>query len=113
MGTWDDGKERQFLMCIIHAQSVSAPDWNAVAEMLNGATGGNPVGMLCECGGKKDEKTKKEKSRPRAKRKTRSKKGAVTVSKEMVKEDEDEDQSPSKKVKTEGDGEGDDVEAYL
>lgn len=39
MGNWDETKERQFLMCIIHVQSVSAPDWNAVAEMLNGTTG--------------------------------------------------------------------------
>ncbi|EME82484.1 uncharacterized protein MYCFIDRAFT_176027 [Pseudocercospora fijiensis CIRAD86] len=39
MVLWDERKDRHFLMCIIQTQSITTPDWKAVAEKLNSVTG--------------------------------------------------------------------------
>ncbi|KAF2208358.1 hypothetical protein CERZMDRAFT_87748 [Cercospora zeae-maydis SCOH1-5] len=33
--TWDDTKERQFLMAIIHVSNTGSQNWNQIANLLN------------------------------------------------------------------------------
>ncbi|KAM3417895.1 hypothetical protein BST61_g6115 [Cercospora zeina] len=36
---WDDTKERQFLMAIIHVSNTSSQNWNQIANLLNTQSG--------------------------------------------------------------------------
>ncbi|KAI5365349.1 hypothetical protein Slin14017_G052390 [Septoria linicola] len=133
---WDDAKERQFLLTIIHVANPGAPNWNKVAELMNAQAGGGSdyVGNALRqrfAKMKKDAQDQNgtmpaaddEAAAPKTPgkrgggKKTNSETPAKSTGKRKSKKEEpkddgeDESASPSKKVKTEQiDGEEDDDE---